>query len=464
MKTATTTTALPPPKRLRTEENDDGVATRIPTFDLASLMKEESNHDDLLATYRVFQAIHFKATTTGTKIDKDDSDSMTKEGVPAPPQLVSWKDICSIFHSLNSKDQESWCIENPGDSSERRKEEEDVLKPSTFLAPRNKVSNNNRAYCSFLVQKDQQSYQQLLKRLPLATFASSSPALLPLNDSTWTYEPCLWIFFGRNHPQQKDDTAMTTTDTDDSCTNQQPLEGRGLHTDSVSHDGTWHYQLSGDKTWYLSPSCDLLRHWQQQQQQQKLSTTGIPSIQWDESTQLQVACQQGDVLMLNTRLWFHRTVIPCQVNPSVSYARDFRIDKQACSTDNNTNKNNSTMTNLDGLYARTDIEAGTILFTEHDMPDCELHRTSIENNANCHIQQLDDGISAVVSRRNIACGEFFCIPESSSEEEDDDDEEEDEEGEGEEEQGEEEEDEGDEEEGEQEDSLGEEEQGEEATN
>lgn len=50
------------------------------------------------------------------------------------------------------------------------------------------------------------------------------------------------------------------------------------------------------------------------------------------------------------------------------------------------------------------------------MPDCELHRSST-GGANCEIVELEDGMNAVVSIRDIVSGEFFCVPESDSEEE-----------------------------------------------
>jgi len=136
-----------------------------------------------------------------------------------------------------------------------------------------------------------------------------------------------------------------------------------------------------------------------------------------------VECREGDVLVVNTRLWFHQTMLPTQSVPSVSYARDFWArpnrpdvdDKQQQSSGDDGN-----MTNVDGLYATEDIEAGTILFREHDMPECELHRS--KDNPNCEVVELEDGSGAVVSCRPIAAGEFFCIAEDddSDEEEDED--------------------------------------------
>lgn len=243
----------------------------------------------------------------------------------------------------------------------------------------------------------------------------------------WNYEPCLWIFFGRNNPC----TSSGSNNDDDDNDN---LQGRPEHTDQISHDGTWHYQLSGTKRWLLRPTPQLLRKWnhqaddpnddnndddnngedEEEQQQQQIS-----------NQQLRIDCRQGDVLVLNTRLWRHQTILPPQPEPSVSYARDFWINTNDSDDNNNINNNNGTsgatavgnMTNVDGLYATDDIREDTIVFREDNMPDCELHRCSSPGKANCRVVELEDGMQAVVSSRFIGAGEFFCIPESSGEEE-----------------------------------------------
>jgi hypothetical protein len=137
-----------------------------------------------------------------------------------------------------------------------------------------------------------------------------------------------------------------------------------------------------------------------------------PELQFSNGTRLCLTCEQGDVILINTRLWFHCTTIPPQAVPSVSYARDFRLEEvepPSLSGDDQT----GAMTNLDGLYATNKIEEGTIIFSEADMPDCELHRSSAPN---CEVAELEDGTIAVVSKRAIAAGEFFCVAESSSDE------------------------------------------------
>mmetsp|Transcript_22068 Transcript_22068/g.28561 ORF Transcript_22068/g.28561 Transcript_22068/m.28561 type:complete len:86 (-) Transcript_22068:75-332(-) len=75
------------------------------------------------------------------------------------------------------------------------------------------------------------------------------------------------------------------------------------------------------------------------------------------------------------------------------------------------------MKNLDGLYAINDIEQETVIFTEKDMPDCELHRSS--TNPNCEVVELDNGTSALMSVRPISAGEYFCVAESDDEDEGD---------------------------------------------
>jgi U3 small nucleolar RNA-associated protein 6 len=273
-----------------------------------------------------------------------------------------WTDIGTLFQSLE-KDRPSWCVENG---------RPDILLPSDFFL----AQTLNVGYGSFLLQKDTQVLEETLKRLPLVELQSTN---------NWSYEPCLWFFFGSN-VQGKDD-----------------LQGRPEHTDSVSHDGTWHYQLSGSKRWYLRPTTELLET--------------LP-----DATSVCIHVEQGDVLVINTRLWWHCTVISPQPNPSVSYARDFYMTS---TTNNNTTSSSgdasSSMSNVDGLYAANDVEEGTLIFTQDDMPDCELpHSTT---NPNCKVVELEDGTHALVSCRNILSGEFFCVADDSDQEDDDDSEE-----------------------------------------
>jgi hypothetical protein len=263
----------------------------------------------------------------------------------------------------------------------------------------------NAGYCSFLVRQEQ-NLTRLSNTLPVrslhdGTFCTSSSTR---NDSStsscrccrcWHYEPCLWIFFGRNPSLMKGEKKK-----------ERDLQGRPEHTDSISHDGTWHYQLSGTKRWLLRPTRLL---WNQ------LQARGEHASEEPPTTPTVVECLQGDVLIVNTRLWHHQTCLPPQPQPSVSYARDFWIGR--CSTETadpeRSDSKGTGMTNVEVLYATDDISEGTILFREAEMPDCELHRSS--TNPNCEVVMMDDGTPAVVSIRRILAGEFFCVEESSDE-------------------------------------------------
>lgn len=276
---------------------------------------------------------------------------------------VTWKSFQSIFASLDSVDQESWCIETKGDKE---------YTPDEFLQP--KVTQD-RGYCSFLVQK-----RKLEGRLlPLEHVAKE-----------WSQGDCTWIFFGRNVGGGKGG--------DGTC-----VEGRPEHTDAVSHDGTWHYQLSGRKTWYLRPTLELMDLVRSRSSPEDPSTM-------DPSLVLEVTCQEGDVLIVNTRLWWHRTQIPPQHLPSISYARDFFFTQEQ--------RDQMLMSNVDGMYATTDIEEGTIVLREEDVPECELHRS--KDNPNCKVVMLEEeDVYAVVSIRPIKAGEFFCVAESDDDDDDD---------------------------------------------
>lgn len=209
---------------------------------------------------------------------------------------------------------------------------------------------------------------------------------------------------------------------------------------------------------------------------------------------IDVECRQGDAFLINTRLWWHSTFIPTQKDdvPCISYARDVyfvggdgRRDELVVGNVPSSNSDKSdggdtandedgrskaggggihadadgdapeeTMTNVDGTYAARDIGEGTVLFTERNMPGCELHRVADPTAANCRVVEIaDDGggdpkgggkeedadgddadgesaneegedevetYMAVVSTRHIKAGEFFCLPESSDEEDDED--------------------------------------------
>ena len=336
---------------------------------------------------------------------------------------LSWKDIAGLFDSLVDDDKGTFCVENAavnGDESDAATPTGHLSeeKPSDFLRSR-KGSDDRRGYCSFLVQ-DPSSLSNTLSRLPLRQLplAPAESQKEDENDAAtiaaeMRHGPCVWIFFGRNG--RKDSTQPAP----------EPLEGRPEHTDSVSHDGTWHYQLSGIKEWSLRPTKELLKRRNHRKANVQANKEPATALRGSDKGRVIVKCSEGDVLLVNTRLWWHKTIIPPQLQcdddgvsvPSVSFARDVYFDNKS-GLQNAMHKGTGKMSNLDGLYSADDIEANTIIFTEQDMPDCELYRSATD--PNCEVVQLDDGIGAIISRRAITAGEFFCIAESSDEEEEQD--------------------------------------------
>ena len=110
----------------------------------------------------------------------------------------------------------------------------------------------------------------------------------------------------------------------------EPMQGRKEHIDLVTNDGTWHVQLSGQKTWLVRPN--LEGHW---------PAGRVPDVkQWrvtlnagerncflgrrlfaphntnfnppaDLSALLNYTSSTahsstGDLFMINTKLWFHQ--------------------------------------------------------------------------------------------------------------------------------------------------------------
>ena len=362
------------------------------------------SRSSFLNAYNQHQAVYFPEIIKSTKRGEEG------EG----RTLFAYNDIADLFDSLSEKDKDSYCIEN---AAVEREEKE--VKQGNFLRSRQSSLNvgntSRRGYCSFLVQESAKLSSVLSKLpivcLPIAASQTSKNSSLDDDGESETkmkgndielmamrHGPCLWFFFGRNDPEGL------------------PLEGRPEHTDSVSHDGTWHFQLSGVKEWHLRPTKDLM----------KLGAAKSGSIDTQPDAahcvgnegRVVIKCRKGDALIVNTRLWWHATSLPPQERssrggeavPSVSYARDVYFSSKKDIENRGSQDDGVEMSNVDGLYAAENIDSATIVFTENDMPDCELHRSA---DPNCEVLQLEDGTGAVVSIKDIKAGEFFCIAESS---------------------------------------------------
>ena len=440
----------------RYKNHDQG----IPIIDLSLEKNHLMSYGDFIELYDYHQVMLFtNVTRAAATAGVSDNGGLSRN------------DVHALFKALNEKDQESWCIEN----DHYKNSKGDDAEPSDFL----KMDCDESGYCSFLVQHDidvksvllskdhQDTEKGKISRLPIidlpveveqASTSQNSETnesksddecnvvnetkecklddacnvvnnadnnknesadvvknISAIENRFWRYGPCLWFFFGRNKEEEM-------------------LQGRCLHTDSISHDGTWHYQFSGTKIWHLKPSKELQRNWDNEKNGEGKNAieenSGSDGQSADDEIELIVECKEGDVIIVNTRLWWHKTTLPPSEKPSISYARDvyFSNNNDENISEDGEYKGNE-MTNLDGLYAAEDIEVSTIVFRESTMPDCELHRSS---DPNCDIIELEDGTGAIIAIRPIKAGEFFTVAESddeldvdviNSENEDEDDEE-----------------------------------------
>mmetsp|Transcript_26558 Transcript_26558/g.30889 ORF Transcript_26558/g.30889 Transcript_26558/m.30889 type:complete len:499 (-) Transcript_26558:101-1597(-) len=466
-----------PTKRRRTDDGKDSksISTkgRSPEEFQFTILPDPTtgliDKEKFLSIYEAYQLIYIPLSNNRKRniLDEDDVSTPVIENT----ESFSWKGLSAVFNELNEKDQSSWTeeISSTKSGSGRNKLDKrcQSKNPCAFLSPGCPSSSDSpdhvhesssgiplkeRGYCSFIVQHDKKVMQKLLKSLPMTQIPIGEQNKSDSKDQTeleggeisnnlsimnMKHGPCLWFFFGRNDGDH---------DNTSSHSQSQPLDGRPEHTDSISHDGTYHYQLSGIKEWHLKPTEEMIKmmeanhiiteeeieFWKSDQNGAfSRSRTNIDNINDEVAStcrrKITIPCREGDVLLVNTRLWWHSTTIPVQpvetTNdckgtknrsvPSVSYARDIYLKD----TENDCNAEDGDMTNLDGLYASNDIGAGTIIFTEEDMPDCELHRC--KQNPNCEVTEIDNGLSAVISCRDIKAGEFFCILESEDDDNDD---------------------------------------------
>jgi hypothetical protein len=141
--------------------------------------------------------------------------------------------------------------------------------------------------------------------------------------------------------------------------------------------------------------------------------------------------EEGDIFVINTRLWWHQTEIPGAKenanantntggnqndNLSISYARDIHLD----GTQPAEGVKPQHMNSKDGAWATAFIAKGTVLLTEVDPP---INRTTVRADANCEmfvVEDTEEGEKqlAVVAFRDIKEGEFYTILESKHEEQD----------------------------------------------
>lgn len=296
------------------------------------------------------------------------------------------------------------------ESGRQRSAEELLGRPKTGKRRRGECDRqqDDRWYSSFVVQGSRSRLDSFLERMPLAELGDCWRPSRQAAD-TVVHAAAVWVFFGQ-------------------CGSAAPVPGRAEHTDAVEHDGTWHLQVCGSKVWYLRPTETLLASWRGD------SGSGGTVGAAASAKGVRVVVEAGDVLVVNTRLWWHRTEIPdtrtAADGLSVSLARDIFLGKAASGEgvgggdddDGLTASQSSTqlVNNFEGLYAADAIKEGTVVLTEDEMPECELPR--VADNPSLGLTNLPDGRMALVAVRDIAAGENFSLAPSDSENDSDDDE------------------------------------------
>jgi len=288
----------------------------------------------------------------------------------APRKPFGLETIRRVFAQHKKVVNQTFCLEStPPRSSVRSASSSSTAGSASAQTESERVLGRRRTpqgawYASFVVQHSKAALSKFLKSLPFST-----PPFL--RAASVSHSDAAWVFFGRNPGQR-------------------PLQGRPEHTDAIAHSGTWHLQLRGCKVWILRPTAELKKR--------AKCLRGVGHVR--------VRCKEGDVLCVNTRLWWHQTYIPSSCGLSVSVARDIWLDaRQPTECD---------MTNIEGSYATQSIKRGTVVFTEDDMPDLSLPRS---RDSNCSVRELD-GTMVVVAKRKIAAGDWFSVSDSEAEEED----------------------------------------------
>ena len=217
-----------------------------------------------------------------------------------------------------------------------------------------------------------------------------------------------------------------------------------------------YHLCKGEKIW-LVRSFEEHRDWLGNPPVISSSTNsgGIPSIKRiragsssrlnkrDGILRIRIVCKEGDLLFVNTRLWWHQTFLPrsddMKDGLSISYARDFEAPmlalerssyyKTPTKTDDNKEgvdederkeeeeKNSSLVTNVEGVYASRNVSKGNIVLQQSELPDCSLPES---HDYNCEVCELEDGLLALVAVKDITAGDWLTVAYSSDESSDDD--------------------------------------------
>jgi len=318
----------------------------------------------------------------------------------------------SIMHSLRrlyAQDtnvySKKWAVENRGNYAS-----DDELGAESILGGcSHETMRNGPYYVSTIIEgRDHAALKGLFELLPFG--GKGVPSLLQSS----RHDGGCWLFIGDNPPDDVAAESFTNRSVSSASeTNKKrkrpgphakALAGRAEHVDEVEHSGTWHMQLSGSKTWLIRPNSGAVEDW---------GGDGCPDVsesEFAEETErkawrLNIKVEEGDLFILNTRAWYHRTELESSVDISASVARDFYLPAKQ-------------------IYAHKDIERGDVVLDEEelpfdiprsDSPNCALaevfNDTSYDIDGNDHAEDIekDECSIVLISLRNLKKGEALTI-------------------------------------------------------
>lgn len=363
------------------------LANGVPRFRLEDLLRRPA---EVIDAFRKMQVVRLDAASVLCSHSSGPTGGAAMEAASKGGQRGGSPTFCSLQELFADRPRAvgaTWCQENSSRAPNGR-----PVTAATVLGGSQRPKGS--WYASFIVQEPQ-ALQQVLAALPLSQLElGSGPVRL-------RQSPALWFFIGQNIDRKG------------------PLAGRPEHTDALTQSGTWHLQVSGTKVWCIRPTAELLSHLRTHFKdgssasyalRSKVSQRGADAHppkrrrgctdskssngSWDPSpqqlspilamlqrgappTSIRLDCEPGEVLLINTRLWYHCTELPSTRNAagmlSISYARDFDL---LCSRDSASDakqtsahetsrevvvaespeNEQSDLTNVDGLYGKPSMD------------------------------------------------------------------------------------------------------------
>lgn len=292
--------------------------------------------------------------------------------------VASQEGLISFLDKHQSSCSTKFTVENRGSF-----EKDQDITPQTIL---DCSSTNNNQQSSFYVstilrrRSEGDALKDLVKMLPETVLSET----LVSNGGAW-------LFVGRHT-------------SDGGNKRKRPLVGRAEHVDEVTHSGTWHYQMSGTKTWWIRPHTavwgdeagdvpDVSQILGATRQNSSSSSRGGGGGAWC----LPVRVEEGDWFVLNTRIWYHRTEVEAANNWSVSVARDFYLP----------------------LKAPRNVQEGEIVLEEDDIP-LDIPRS---NEPNCGMAEIEENgqVSIVlIAMQDLTKGTPLTVADDDDDGEDDD--------------------------------------------